>query len=531
MWGEFRGLTSQIAKIAKISKSPKDSEDYKAFLYAQEARVKANLKRLVPIILLSIVFSTYIFVLRFHQYSIGSQHSNMFIGLFAVELATLVLYTVFIAKLMNKPKVDIKKGKLTYLSFWIIFEIWVCFIAILQYKTYGHLQPWFVFFVLSIVVPVFNITETVSMLVLAGILVQCVISVMEIDNFKYFVAGVPFFIMIALVFQSIYFSRMKILIAQSRIEQRGYIAEKRMQGIFDDLFEEVYQINLNKNEFTLIRSKGSFKSSHMKDSYEKSIDNIAKTILHPDDAENFAKKFSIDNVKNEFREGKGQIYHESRRLKVNGEYAWTSILMIREYTENKEEFKLMQLLQDIDDRKTSEVRLKNAAQTDPLTKLYNKTTTQKMIDKYLEGEGAGGSHAFIIIDLDEFKSINDTHGHFAGDDVLIQLSKELRSYFRESDILGRIGGDEFVAFIKNVQSVALVCDKVQRLSASFKKYGLDNNYNYKLSVSMGIAMHNKDGKTYDELYKNADKALYEAKRNGKDQYKFCIKNVSSLNLK
>ena len=142
--------------------------------------------------------------------------------------------------------------------------------------------------------------------------------------------------------------------------------------------------------------------------------------------------------------------------------------MIREYTENKEEFKLMQLLQDIDDRKTSEVRLKNAAQTDPLTKLYNKTTTQKMIDKYLEGEGAGGSHAFIIIDLDEFKSINDTHGHFAGDDVLIQLSKELRSYFRESDILGRIGGDEFVAFIKNVQSVALVCDKVQRLSASFK---------------------------------------------------------------
>jgi len=406
----------------------------------------------------------------------------------------------------------------------VIFEFYVCILAILQYTMHGDVESWFIFLSLAAIAPVFDRRETIIILLISEVFVIATASVIGIGIIKFSLVAVPFLLMVALVFQITYISRMKVLFTQSKIEQRGYVVEKRMQGILEDLFDEVYEINLNKNEFTLVRSKGTFQSSHMKDSYEKSVEHITNTLLHPDDAEQYDLKFSIDNIKNEFREGKKQIYHEARRLKSDGEYAWASTLMIREYTENKDEFRLMQLLQDIDNRKTSEVKLKTAAQTDPLTKLYNKMTTKSLIEEYIAGEGADGSHAFIIIDMDEFKSINDTHGHFAGDDVLLELSVELKSYFRESDILGRIGGDEFVAFIKNVQSVALVCDKVQRLSASFKKYGIDHNYSHKLSTSMGISMFNKDGKTYDDLYKNADKALYEAKRNGKDQYKFCIRN-------
>lgn len=524
IWGEYVNLLGQIKKIGAMSKSSKDSEDYKAFIYAEDARARANLKRMVPAMLLIFVFSTYAVFLRLNQYSIKSTSGTLYICFFVFLVILSIVYLAFIANIMNKSIVNIKKSKWVYMSFWTIFEISICVVAVVQYSLYGHLESWFVFLTLALVAPVFDKFETAFIIIMSEIFVILAAVIIDVCIIKISFVAILFLLISGLLFQTTYIGRMKVLLAQSKIEQRGYVVEKRMQGILEDLFDEVYEVNLNKNEFILVRSKGTFQSSHMRDSYEKSMEHITQTLLHPDDVEQYTQKFSIDNIKNEFREGKKQIYQEARRLKSDGEYAWTSTLMIREYTENKDEFRLMQLLQDIDNRKTSEVKLKTAAQMDPLTKLYNKTTTKALIEEYIEGEGAEGSHAFIIIDMDEFKSINDTHGHFVGDDVLLALSTELKSYFRESDILGRIGGDEFVAFIKNVQSVALVCDKVQRLSASYKKYGIDHNYSHKLSTSMGISMFNKDGATYDELYKNADKALYEAKRNGKDQYKFCIRN-------
>ena len=128
----------------------------------------------------------------------------------------------------------------------------------------------------------------------------------------------------------------------------------------------------------------------------------------------------------------------------------------------------------------------------------------------------------IIIDIDNFKTINDTRGHAVGDQILLAFAAELNKNFRETDILGRAGGDEFVVLIKNVQSIAMICDKLQHLSSSFKKYGIDHGFPGRLSTSIGVAMFNKDGRTYEELFKKADAALYEAKRNGKDQYKFSI---------
>ncbi|NCC86928.1 MAG: diguanylate cyclase [Clostridia bacterium] len=524
IWREYVNLFGQIKKIRTMSKSSKDSEDYKAFIYAEDARARANLKRMVPAMLLIFVFSTYAFFLKVNQYSIKSTQGILYICLFVFLVVLSIVYLVFIANIMNKSTVNIKKSKWVYMSFWGIFEFSICLVAVLQYSLYGHIESWFVFLTLALVAPVFDKNETAFILIISEIFVILTAVIIGTCIIRISLIAIPFLLISGLLFQTTYIGRMKVLLAQSKIEQRGYVVEKRMQGILEDLFDEVYEVNLNKNEFILVRNKGTFQSSHMRDSYEKSMEHITETLLHPDDVEQYTQKFSIDNIKNEFREGKKQIYQEARRRRSNGEYAWTSTLMIREYTENKDEFRLMQLLQDIDNRKTSEVKLKTAAQMDPLTKLYNKTTTKFLIEEYIAGEGSDGSHAFIIIDMDEFKSINDTHGHFVGDDVLLELSNELKSYFRESDILGRIGGDEFVAFIKNVQSVALVCDKVQRLSASYKKYGIDHNYSHKLSTSMGISMFNKDGATYDELYKNADKALYEAKRNGKDQYKFCIRN-------
>ena len=521
---EIRNVAVQIKRISNISKVEQNSLEYKSYLYAEEARVRSNLQRLVPTIILMLLSATYLLV--FELCSTGLKKTQLWVavGLFCASVVISIVYTILVARLLNKSKVIIKAGKWIYLSFWNLILAAVFGLSIYSVIEDGNMESWFAFLAIALVAPVLNREETAEMLILAEILAMITAYLMNVQVWKFVLISIPFIIIAAFILQSTYISRMKVLLTQSKIEQRGYMVQRRMESIFDDLFDEVYEINLNNKTFTLIHSKETFQPSYMRDNYQKSINYIADTLVHPDDSEQYKEIFSIDNIKAEYRDDNKQIYHEARRLKSTGEYAWVSTLMIREYTENPDEFRLIQLIQDIDSRKTSEVKLMTEAQTDPLTRLYNKMTTKELIEEYIAGEGADGSHAFIIIDMDEFKSINDTHGHFVGDDVLHELAKELKGYFRESDIIGRIGGDEFVAFIKNIQSVALVCDKVQRLSASLKKYGIEHDYSHKLSTSMGIAIYNKDGKTYDELYKSADKALYEAKRNGKDQYKFCIQN-------
>ncbi|MEG1180305.1 MAG: hypothetical protein RSD42_07860, partial [Oscillospiraceae bacterium] len=96
----------------------------------------------------------------------------------------------------------------------------------------------------------------------------------------FLISSIPIAAIITIVFQTAYISRMRVLLTQSKIEQRGYMVQRRMESIFDDLFDEVYEIDLNKNYFTLVHSKGTFRASYMKDSYQKSVDYISNTLIH-----------------------------------------------------------------------------------------------------------------------------------------------------------------------------------------------------------------------------------------------------------
>lgn len=520
---EAKSVFRQFKTLNKLHKANPNSSEFESYKYMEEQRVKTNLKRIIPSIAIIFAYITILLILYYNQffkakYQLFADYRLLYI----ISASLLTFYIFLIARLMNSKKLNIRVAKYTYMSFWSLYEVVFCAFLIISYIDCQKFQPFLVIIILMLVVPIFDKLESLIIIYLSAIASVVIVCILDLP-LGYLVMAIPLLVACALVFVATYYARMKILHTQSVIEQRGLLAQRKIKGIFNDLFDEVYEINLNTNEFTLVHSKGTFQSSHMKDSYEKSMGYITNTLLHPNDVEAYQRKFCAENLKREFKDGKKQIYQESRRLKINGDYAWVSTLIIREYSINEDEYKLMQLVQDIDSRKVSENKLKIEAQRDPLTMLYNKSTTQKMIEEYIENEGSDGVHAFIIIDMDSFKDINDTKGHFAGDDVLIALSDKLRKYFRESDILGRIGGDEFVAFIKNIQSIALVCDKVQKLASALKMYGIESEYSHRLSTSMGIAIYNKDGRTYEELYKNADKALYEAKRNGKDQYKFCIR--------
>lgn len=154
------------------------------------------------------------------------------------------------------------------------------------------------------------------------------------------------------------------------------------------------------------------------------------------------------------------------------------------------------------------------AQTDALTGLYNKETTEQLTDELLS-EDENKSHAFLILDVDCFKQINDIYGHAVGDIVLQKFGKLLKGTFREGDILGRIGGDEFGVIMKNIQTKDIAMKKAGELLAKTQAYRIDELKGNNISISIGISTAPQDGDCYMDLYKRADQALYQAKRSGK----------------
>ncbi len=170
---------------------------------------------------------------------------------------------------------------------------------------------------------------------------------------------------------------------------------------------------------------------------------------------------------------------------------------------------------DINEQKSLEV----LSRTDLLTNCYNKITAETLIaDSIIEQND--NNHAMFIVDIDNFKAINDNLGHHFGDLVLSEIASNLRNYFRNADIIGRIGGDEFIVFLRNVNDQNIIEDKAQKISKAFQNTYSGENKNYKISGSIGIALYPKDGSTFEEMYKSADKALYQSKLKGKDCYTF-----------
>jgi diguanylate cyclase (GGDEF)-like protein len=171
--------------------------------------------------------------------------------------------------------------------------------------------------------------------------------------------------------------------------------------------------------------------------------------------------------------------------------------------------KLVDISEDVAEKKA----LIRKAQIDGMTGLYNPTSTREKIKNMLAKRQAGTVDAFILLDVDFFKEINDNYGHYIGDQVLQNLSETIRKTFRKTDVAGRFGGDEFCIYMQNIPSEKFVKSRCSQLNEEISSSVDGMN----ISLSIGISIVD-DKKTFDDIYKEADHALYEAKRNGKNQF-------------
>ncbi|NMS89846.1 diguanylate cyclase [Clostridioides difficile] len=153
---------------------------------------------------------------------------------------------------------------------------------------------------------------------------------------------------------------------------------------------------------------------------------------------------------------------------------------------------------------------------DPLTNALNRVETEKQIQDYIQ-ERPNGQGCLFMIDTDDFKTINDTKGHIVGDMVLCEMAKGMKQIMRSNDIVGRIGGDEFIIFMKDSDSDG-ARKKARDLIEMFQQLFANEKNNFTISCSIGISLYPENGPNFKELYSNADKALYQVKKQGKNNY-------------
>jgi diguanylate cyclase (GGDEF)-like protein/PAS domain S-box-containing protein len=177
------------------------------------------------------------------------------------------------------------------------------------------------------------------------------------------------------------------------------------------------------------------------------------------------------------------------------------------------------LYTDITTMKEHQRQLEHLAHYDALTNLPNRVLlADRLQQAIIQTERRKSSLAVIYLDLDGFKAVNDTHGHEMGDELLIIVSQRMQEVLRESDTLARIGGDEFVAVLVDLEQTADCKPVLRRLLAVSSASLIVNNVELQLSASIGVTFYPQDNTDADQLMRHADQAMYVAKQTGKNRY-------------
>jgi len=226
---------------------------------------------------------------------------------------------------------------------------------------------------------------------------------------------------------------------------------------------------------------------------------------------------------NETGQWTGEIWNRHKNGDVYPQ--WASITVLR--NNQGEVSHYIASFIDITDKKLSEQHIYRLAHFDALTNLPNRTLLSDRLDQAIaQAKRCGRKVAILFFDLDDFKLINDTLGHSAGDVLLQLIAGNLKASVREGDTVARLGGDEFVAvlsYITSAQDVIVVAEKI--LTAIRQPLSLEGR-RVDISFSLGISLFPDDGKEAEALLKYADIALYRAKHKGKDRHEFFTREMT-----
>lgn len=244
-----------------------------------------------------------------------------------------------------------------------------------------------------------------------------------------------------------------------------------------------------------------------------------------EDKENALKAMESD--KELLRTGKGTNY-VIKEEGEDGSVEYLELIKRPVFDENGKVNGIIALINNVTEVQLMKLQLEKRSKTDSLTGLLNKQETESEITNIIENATDDTSGALMMIDVDKFKEINDSFGHAAGDRVLTAIGNILQRSFKGMDIKGRIGGDEFMVYLRDVQKSETAIKLASKISDKVKRLFPHEPLGSCVSLSIGISIFPEHGKKFEDLYRAADTALYHVKEHGRDSYKVYSPDLKNL---
>lgn len=295
------------------------------------------------------------------------------------------------------------------------------------------------------------------------------------------------------------------------IEEELALQAERMNILSESVKEHIADYNSRTDVLSLVLNKSAYQKGEIvvhdfmenrdfasvsEEDREKLIDVLAT-------ARRSSLSDSVEFRCNAFGEGEDYHWYKMMLTSVRGADGYVSRVIGR--------------IKNIDEDKKKELELQIKADKDALTGLYNKGASTTLITEAIKKcEQEEQKAALIMLDLDHFKSVNDTFGHAVGDMVIADAGKILNDTFKGRDIVGRMGGDEFMVFMADIRGKEDAINICMRLNKSLTRKLKDASGSVTVTASIGISMCEGSGNDFEKLYKEADKALYTTKENGRN---------------
>lgn len=251
----------------------------------------------------------------------------------------------------------------------------------------------------------------------------------------------------------------------------------------------------------LLVHRGSHPAKIGVDMVEENFPECIYPRVHPDDLPGYQKHA------NKLLSGQDSGYVARIRI-ANGDFEWYQTDCHVVFNEKGSPSQILGTVKNIHQHKANTV--------DMLTQCLNKTGMLEQVGEILENSQEQERHALIFLDLDNFEEVNDCLGHDFGDFVLAELSRRLKHSIRGKDLLGRVGGDEFVLFIRNIPSSNILMGKAKMILSAISEDFVRGGKHHSIQGSIGISVFPDHGNTYEELYHYSDLALIESKNSGKN---------------
>lgn len=281
----------------------------------------------------------------------------------------------------------------------------------------------------------------------------------------------------------------------------------------EQLYDNIYELNITRNKYANKLTEQYFGSLGAGDlPYDQGLKVIAEKQIKEEYREGYVSTFTPENVIRQYEMGNNHLRYDFKITQEGSRYFWMRIDAYIFFSQEDECIHMFTYRKNINAEKEKEIR----ASFDEMTGFLTKMETGREITALLS-RPPDGVYAFFLFDIDNFKQANDSCGHAFGDYCIREFTSIIRKHFRVNDVLGRVGGDEFAAFIPAPDS-EWVEDKAKELSNALRVTCTEGGKNWEMSASIGVSIASIDGNDFDTLYQKADAALYQTKQRGKNGY-------------